>query len=400
MKQTILHISSNHSSFDDRIFFKELVSLSKHYNCYLIAGGNVKGMLTTMGGGLVSQGVYDNVTIIPFPRIDTKNIFFRAFRKFFPKVYKIISKVIIFKKLLITCKKYVIQPQIVHFHDLDFFDTAIKIKEYFNARLVFDCHEFYFSYHFNNGLNRINLQRASKSLLLLKNAVQNSDAVISVTRNLDNIISLMAKNDNHIIIYNSSIQPPVTEKREIKDKIVLVHEGSMKFNRGLELMLAIFTDDFFREKTQLKIIGGISGDEKKYFDEKKQEYNIDDSMIDDTGWVPYEKLHQHLTGNIGIIFFEKKFNAYYSMPNKLFNYINAALPILTVHCAELSDFIFYNKIGCVVERNVNAIKEGLHELISNYDYYSENIINIQQSYTWKNDEKRLLELYEHTLCCP
>lgn len=389
MTHVILHISNGHASFDDRIFYKELVSLSKYYDCYLIAGNNGYGMLTTIGKEVRASGVYNKVHILPYPLIKIKNIFARIFRKFFPYIYENI----LFNRIIELCKINGICPSIIHYHDLDFSHIAIKIKDYFNAKLIFDCHEFYFSYHFDNGLNWLSLRRASKSIMYLKKTVRNSDAVISVTKNLDNIVSIMMKNDNHIIIYNSSMQPPVTTKRKIEGKIVLVHEGSMKFNRGLELMLNLFTDNFFREQIKLKIIGDISGVEKDYFEKLKKEYLINDSMIETTGWVSYEKLYQHLTGNIGIIFFEKKFNAYYSMPNKLFNYINAALPILSVHCAELSDFIIYNKIGCIVERNLESIKQGLNELIVNYDYYLENIISIQQSYSWKNEEKKLLELY-------
>jgi hypothetical protein len=225
MKQTILHISNAHSSFDDRIFYKELVSLSSQYACYLIAGGNKKGLLTTMGSDMVPTGIYNDVHITPFPVKYHVNIIVRAFRKLFPAVYRAIYNFVCVKRLIAICRRNTIKPVIIHFHDLGLADVAKRIKEYFNAKLIFDCHEFYFGYPLANGLNYLNLLRASKSLIALKNAVRNSDGVISVSKNMDNIISLMMKNDNHIVVYNSSVQPPATEKRELKDKVVLVHEG-------------------------------------------------------------------------------------------------------------------------------------------------------------------------------
>jgi glycosyltransferase involved in cell wall biosynthesis len=120
-------------------------------------------------------------------------------------------------------------------------------------------------------------------------------------------------------------------------------------------------------------------------------------MIEITGWIDYEKVHEYLTGDIGIIFFEKAFNAYYSMPNKLFNYINAGLPILSVQCAESSELITTNKIGVIVERDINSIREGLHELITNYDYYQQNVRNAQKLFSWKNEEIKLLSLYKNLL---
>jgi alpha-maltose-1-phosphate synthase len=398
MKQTILHISNNHSSFDDRIFYKELVSLSKYYDCYLISGGGADGMLNTMGKDLRPAGVYNNVNILPYPLKNTKNIFIRAIRKFFPHLFNIMFDGFFYRKLKKLCVKNNIKPSILHYHDLDFSKIAQKLRKYFNCKLIFDCHEFYFSYFFENKLSYRNLKKSAKSLLFFKNAVRNADAVISVTKNLDNIISLMNNNKEHIVVYNSSLLP-ITNNNVIdtNKKIVLLHEGSMKFNRGLRLMMELFSDNYFRDNVKLKIVGGIFGEENIFYKQKINEYCIDESMIELTGHINYEDIHKHLTGNIGIIFFEKAFNAYYSMPNKLFNYINAGLPILSVQCAELSDFISDNKIGYNVERNINFIKEGINKIITNYDYYKKNIVEAQKLYTWENDQNKLLSLYDGLL---
>ena len=392
-KPTILHISNEHPSFDCRIFYKELISLSKHYNCYLIAGGNSDGMLTTMGKELRPVGVYNGITVIPYPIKLVKNIILRAFRKFFPFIFFPIYDNLCCYKLITLCKKYNITPSLLHYHDLDFSKYAKKLKQYFNCKLIFDCHEFYFSYFFRK-LTFGNLKKASKNLLLLKDAVRTADTTISVTRNLDNIISLMNNNQNHAIVYNCSVLPIINNPWDRNGKIVLVHEGTMSFNRGLKLMLELFTDVFFRDRIKLKIVGSISGKELEYFEAKKKEYDIDDSMIELTGWIDYEMLHEHLFGAIGLLFFEKTFNTYYGMPNKLYNYLNAGLPILSTHLAESSEFISNNKIGCIVERNITSIKNGLNEMIINYDYYMNNVINARQVYSWENEEKKLFSIYE------
>jgi len=400
MKQTILHISNNHSSFDDRIFYKELVSLSKYYDCYLISGGNADGMLSTMGKDLRPAGVYNNVNIIPYPIKYIKNVFIRAFRKFFPRLFNIMFDGICYRKLKKVCVKNNIKPSILHYHDLDFSKIAQKLQKYFNCKLIFDCHEFYFSYFFEKKLNYNNLKKAAKNLLLLKDAVRTVDATISVTKNLDNIISLINNNKEHIVIYNSSLIP-ITNNRvnnePNEERLILVHEGTLGFNRGLKLMIELFKDDFFRKKVKLKIIGVIKGKEFEYFEQKRKEYDINNSMIEFTGWVDYNDLEKYLTGKIGLLFFEKTFNTYYGMPNKLFNYINAGLPILSTQCAELSDFITNNKIGCNVERNTDFIKNGINEIITNYDYYKKNIEEAQKLYTWENDQNKLLSLYDGLL---
>jgi glycosyltransferase involved in cell wall biosynthesis len=162
-------------------------------------------------------------------------------------------------------------------------------------------------------------------------------------------------------------------------------------------MLELFTDEYFRNNVKLKIIGSLKGAEETFFYDFCKEYKIDNNMVEVTGWIPYEKLPDYLFGNIGIIFFEKTFNAYYSMPIKLFNYISASMPILSTHCAELSEFIEYNKIGCIVERDISSIKTGLKELVSNYSFYLKNIQNIQYSVSWETEKSKLLGLYQNLL---
>jgi glycosyltransferase involved in cell wall biosynthesis len=395
--KTILHISNHHSSFDDRIFYKELISLSSNYNCYLISGGNLSGKLTTMGGDTVAPGMHNNITIMPFPNSISRNIIMRIIRKIFVPVYNLLYYNACFIKIANICKTANIKPDVIHFHDLDFYSIAKKLKKYFRCKLVFDCHEFYFSYCFQNKLSYTTLKKAAKSVMLLKQAVRSSDYVISVTKNLDNIISLIMKSDNHAIIYNSSLFPVKDALELMENRICLVHEGAMSFNRGLRLMLELFTDGYFRNNVKLKIVGSLEGAEKTFFYNFCEEHGIDDSMVEVTGWIPYEKLPGYLSGNIGIIFFEKTFNTYYGMPNKLFNYINASMPILSTHCAELSDFIEYNKIGCIVERNIDSIKMGLKELVSNYSFYQKNIKNIQNLVSWEAEKNKLISLYQKLL---
>jgi glycosyltransferase involved in cell wall biosynthesis len=391
--KTILHISSNHCSFDDRIFYKELISLSSFYNCYLISGGNSRAELTTMGGGTVPEGIYNKINGIPYPVKFSRNIILRVIRKICSPLYNQFLTYI----LIAVCKNNGIKPDLIHFHDLDFHPIAKKLKAFFNCKLIFDCHEFYFSYHFQNKFDYRALKKTAKSILLLKQAIRSSDYVISVTRNLDNIISLMMKSDNHLVIYNSSLFPAKTNPGILDGKIQMVHEGTMTFNRGLRLMLELFTDEYFRNNIKLKIIGLLKGAEETFFHDFCKEYIIDDTMLEIIGWIPYEKLPDYLLGNIGIIFFEKTFNAYYGMPNKLFNYINASMPILATRCAELSDFIEYNKIGCIVERNIDSVRAGLKEIISNYSFYQKNVQNIQKSVSWKTEENKLWEIYQNLL---
>ncbi len=303
------------------------------------------------------------------------------------------------KRVCSVLKKENIHPDIIHFHDLAFAPVAINLKKNLGCKLIFDSHEFFFSYPFNMGLSKKTCRKAEKALLQWKKAIKGADFTISCTRTMDNLISMIRQDDNHGIVYNSSMFCPETRKRslEVGKKIVLLHEGSMPFNRGLRLMLEMFCDEYIRSRFQLKIVGTVKGAEKKYFEEKCREYGLTEANIYFTGWVDYLEVPKALKGDIGILFFEKTFNTFYGMPNKLYNYHVAGVPVIATHCADLSDTIEQLGTGVVVERTVSAVKEGLKELAEHYEEYQGRVLEHQSVFHWSADEVHLLDIYERVL---
>lgn len=397
-KKIIVHITDGHSAFDDRIFYKELCSLSKEYVCFELCSTEDGKSLFSMGGEKKRAGVYNGVVVLPFRRIQN-NLLFRVIRHFIPKIYFYFYSFILSKEILFTFKENDILPTVIHYHDICLQSVARKLKQKYNCKLIFDSHEFFFSYPFNDGLNKKTCKKSTNVLLQWKRAIKDADFVIGCTKTMDNLISLIRQDDNHGIIYNSSMFPMNIKKRSIedKDKTVLLHEGAMPFNRGLKLMLEIFRDEVIRSKFQLRIVGSLKNEEKKYFEEKCREYNITEENIYYTGWVSYLDVPIALQGDIGIIFFEKKFNTFYGMPNKLFNYHVVGVPVISTHCAELSDIILQKGTGVIVERDIESVKQGLMNLLENYSKYQHNVLKYQEQFHWNSDEKRLFDIYKKVL---
>lgn len=397
-KYNIIHITNGHSSFDDRIFYKELCSLAKKYNCFELSANTDGKHLFNMSGNMLVQGVYESVKCFAF-KAESRKIVIRCIRHFFPKLYNMFYSTIESRKVCRILKHNGIVPDLIHFHDLVFAPVALKLKQRIGCKLIFDSHEFFFSYPLDFGLTKKTCKRAEKELLKWKTAIKDSDFVIGCTKTMDNLISIIRHDDNHCIIYNSSMFEMNTNKRTIKTgrKIVLIHEGSMPFNRGLKLMLEMFRDDYIREHFQLRIVGTLKDAEKQYFEEKCKEYNLTRENIYFTGWVDYLDVPKALQGDIGILFFEKSFNTFYGMPNKLFNYHTAGVPVLATHCADSSDTITQLGTGVVVERNVEAVKNGLMELVEHYEEYQKLVLEHQKEFHWSSDEVRLFDVYESLL---
>lgn len=394
MQPQILHLTNGHSTFDDRIYYKELKSLTNKFECFELVASIDEKSIFTMGNKKLPIGVYDNIHCLAYKKIK-HNFFWKCMNKALP----IIKSYLEYTKINNILVKNGIKPVIIHYHEIELTDVVIKLKKIFKCKTIFDCHEFYFSYPFNSGLTRKTLRHSSKMLLKMKKTFLSVDYVISVTKTLDNIISIIRKDNNHSVIYNSSIFPMNSEKRELisDKKIVLLHEGSMPFTRGLKLMLEIFKNEYIKENFQLRIVGTLSGKEKEYYEKKIKEYNLTEDNIYYTGWVDYLSLPDQLKGDIGILFFEKSFNTFYSMPNKLFNYSVTGIPLLATHCADLTETIDNLKCGITVERNVNSVVNGLKELVNNYSFYQTNVLKIQEQFHWTTEESKLISLYEKVL---
>jgi glycosyltransferase involved in cell wall biosynthesis len=182
------------------------------------------------------------------------------------------------------------------------------------------------------------------------------------------------------------------------EKITLCHEGSLTFNRGLKEVISVI--EILRDKVKLKIIGDIYGAEKKWFNSEVSKRGLSNN-IEITGWINYRDIGKSLHGcNAGLILFRECMqNRLSGPPNKLFNYMNAGLPVVSVDFPEMRKVITEEKCGILIKnQSVNAIVEAINQLISNPDSILEMGRSgqkaIREKYCWDKMEQYLVSAYE------
>lgn len=390
-KKQILHITSTHSPYDGRIFHKELKTLSDYYDCYQIVANKYGNLTNTRKGKktFCNNNSIKTFCITRYSNVIIIHYFVSLIRRIIPSLANLILINNIYSKILYIFKKEKLNPCIIHYHDLELAPVINKLKKKRMFKNIFDSHEFYFTYPIQEYVNIANMIKAFNIAKKYQKAINNTDHVITVTETMNEMVSFIKKNNKHSIIPNASFFSVNKSIRKIPKgkKITLIHEGYLMFNRGIDLMMEIFTDDFIKNNFRLKIIGDVKGEEKKYFKLKMQEYNLSEDNIIVTGWINYEKLHEYIDGEIGIMFFQKKLNAYLSMPNKLFNYIVRGLPIISTKCYESTKIIEKYGLGEIVNRDKDSIICGIKKILENYDYYQRNVLNNQNNYIWANVSK-------------
>ena len=92
-------------------------------------------------------------------------------------------------------------------------------------------------------------------------------------------------------------------------------------------------------------------------------------------------------------------NYRFSLPNKLFDFIQAGVPIVASHLTEIEKIIRQYDLGLFIENHAPAtiaatIREGLSD-VARRERWQRNLAVAAQELCWENEEHKLLEIYRH-----
>lgn len=108
--------------------------------------------------------------------------------------------------------------------------------------------------------------------------------------------------------------------------------------------------------------------------------------------------YTHLA-DLGVSFDQNlSLNHYFSLPNKIFEYIHAGVPILTSNLPERKRIVEQYQVGIVIDNfsPTNIAKE-INKLIENKEIistYKENCRKAAQVLNWENEEKVIQKIYQ------
>ena len=92
-------------------------------------------------------------------------------------------------------------------------------------------------------------------------------------------------------------------------------------------------------------------------------------------------------------------NHYYCLPNKIFQYIQAGLPILCSNLPEMKKIIDTHEVGKVFDiNNINNTASIINNFFNNkvqLTNYRNNSINASKQLTWSIEKKKLIDIYSH-----
>ncbi len=172
-------------------------------------------------------------------------------------------------------------------------------------------------------------------------------------------------------------------------KKVILYQGAVNIGRGLELMI----DTIEKLEDYVFLIVG-DGDILGKLKELVLKKNLKDQVIF-LGKLSPEKLKGiTIQADLGLSIEEDLGLSYrYALPNKLFDYIQAKIPVITSNLPEMKGIVSEYSIGEVLEkRTPEYFAQKIIDVLKKD--YSENLEKAKSILTWEKEEQVLISIFE------
>lgn len=172
----------------------------------------------------------------------------------------------------------------------------------------------------------------------------------------------------------------------------IIYQGALNLGRGLELLIASMQ---WLQDTTLLIAG--DGDIRIELHQLVQKLKISDKVVF-LGKIPPQTLHK-ITSQCDLgVSLEEDLGLNYRMalPNKIFDYIQARIPVYCSDLQEMKKLVEKYQIGEVVrEREPRKISSQILEILQNQQerlHWKKNLDMAAVELCWENEEKKLTGL--------
>jgi len=284
-------------------------------------------------------------------------------------------------------------PDIYHSHDLDGLLCTWPAALLKGKILIYDSHELWSqNYPFSNLKGIQPLLGPLEKLLMLK--VKQG---ITVNQSIADYLKKRYHKDFLALRNISSIQASregMSLRKKYPGKRIILHLGSADEGRGLEQIIE--ASKFLPKDYIIVFLGG--GKTEKMAKEMSKEIGAKNIEFL-PAVLPSEIISSIKEADLGLALTQKvSLSYYYSLPNKLFQYLAAKIPILGSNFPEFKKIILQNKIGEVVDSS--KPKETAQKIMAmfkknNLMEYRKNYQKIEKAqYSWETESKKLTEFYQ------
>ncbi len=193
-----------------------------------------------------------------------------------------------------------------------------------------------------------------------------------------------------------SYSPQTTADENAIEKRI-IYQGAINVGRGLEKVIMAMK---YLENVKLIIAG--DGDIKTQLENLVEKENLV-NKVEFTGRLPFDEIPQlTATAHLGLSIEEDLgLNYRYALPNKLFDYIQARIPVLVTNLPEMAAIVNQYKIGEITDSlEPEVLAKKIDDALHNKEkrkIWVENLPAAAKELVWENEERIVKDIYSELL---
>ncbi|WP_306048660.1 glycosyltransferase family 4 protein [Oceaniradius stylonematis] len=361
----IVHLTTVHPRNDIRIFLKECVTLKE--------AGHTVSLIVADGLG---DEVRDGITIHDVGRAPDR------FRRMLALPGRARRKV------------HALGPDLVHFHDPELLPVAWRLKRS-GFKVIYDAHEDLPRAVLSKSWIRPVLRRTvAWTVEQIENFVAaRIDAVVAATPHIAERFEKIAPRAVAVSNYpmERELEAPLARPRE---PTAFCYAGAVTRHRGAVEIVRATAD-----------AGGrllLAGPFERGLESELQALP-EWAAVDYRGVVGRDEVREMMaSASAGLLFFHPEPNHVNAMPNKLFEYLSAGLPVLCSDFPLWQSIVEAENVGRICDpTDPDAIATRMREIIADPDAAramgERGRELVHSRYSWKPEGQRLVDLYEAVL---
>jgi glycosyltransferase involved in cell wall biosynthesis len=286
-----------------------------------------------------------------------------------------------------------INPDVFVANDLDTLPANYLASRLKRKPLVYDSHEYFTEVP--ELIGRQVVQAIWKRIEKL--LVPRVDAAYTVCDSIAEVYSDLYKVDFKIVrnlpvcsqtlVYRNEIDPATDSPK------IILYQGALNLGRGIEAAIRAMQ---YLDGVELWLAG--DGDLTDQLKKLVAESGLE-SKVKFLGRLPLDELSLITSqADLGISLEEDLgLNYRFALPNKLFDYIQAGVPVLVSNLPEMRRIVEQYQIGAIAETHQRKELAEIFKSVLNdqerLTFWKQNLLLAAKELCWENEEKVLIEIY-------
>lgn len=288
------------------------------------------------------------------------------------------------------------RPDVIHAHDLNTLRAGMIAKRRSGALLVYDSHEL------EAHRVRRNVFEGWQARWTERQWIRSVDRVITVSPSIGEVLARRYHLKLPTIILNVPIGQSSGARRDLRDEIgvspdipIVLYQGGIVPHRGLEQL----GEAAGVVGHCLVVMMGPDHGFGAVLDDHFRQFGVSDRIRKLPPVPPDELLSWTVGADIGVCTtIDTSLNHRLSLPNKLFEYIAAGIPIVASDLPELRRVVAGEQIGELCDpTDPKSIAAAIRRILDDPEKatnYRTNAQRAAETYNWDVEKKKLVALYE------